>query len=46
MKTYLSSIFPEVLDINPLELEILYLTRDTINGINKATYVPVFGPLS
>ena len=45
MKTYLSSIFPEVLDINPLELEILYLTRDTINGINKATYVPVFWAL-
>jgi len=45
MKTYLSSIFPEVVDINPLELEILYLTRDTINGIFKTTYVPVFWAL-
>ena len=45
MKTYLSSIFPEVLDINPLELEILYLTRDTINDINKTAYVSVFWAL-
>ena len=45
MKTYLSSIFPEMVDINPLELEILYLTRDTINDINKTTYVPVFWAL-
>jgi hypothetical protein len=42
MKTYFSSIFPEVLDINPLELEILYLSKDLLHNANRTTYVPVF----
>ena len=42
MKTYLSSIFPEVEEINTSELKLAYLTKDNINNIRSTVYVPVF----
>ena len=42
MKTYLSSIFPEVEEINTSELKLVYLTKDNIHNIKSTIYVPVF----
>lgn len=41
-QTYLSSIFPEVIEIDPTDLKPLYITRDNIHNIKNTIYVPVF----
>jgi hypothetical protein len=42
MKTYLSTIFPEVEGINTSELRLAFIHRDNIHNIKKFIYVPVF----